>query len=195
MDGITDEELVSEIKRGSKAAMEILVRRYYGKIYSYCVRHVGKITEAEDLTHDIFLKMMKSICQYKPRGGFSNWLMTIGVNTCRNYLASAYHRYESTADDVYELQLAQDDVLEESIDRQTEKAAIAKYLQMLPESQREAILLRFYCDLKLTDIAAVTSVSLPTVKYRIKKAACKLKEWMEAYQVDGERRTEIRIIK
>lgn len=195
VEGLLDDELVLEIKHGSKAAMEVLVRRYYKTVYSYCARHIGNIATAEDLTHDIFLKVMKSLPNYDSRGSFINWLMTISVNVCRNYFATAYHKHEDGAVDVDGLQLLSNDNLDEHIDRCIEKQTIVRCLRRLPEAQREAILLRFYYDLKLTDIANITDVSLPTVKYRIKKATSKLKEWMEVYEDDDEKQPKIRIVK
>jgi RNA polymerase sigma-70 factor (ECF subfamily) len=195
MDRLTDDELINEIQHGSKAAMEILVRRHYKMLYSYCLRHIGNSATAEDLTHDTFLKMMQSIVSYNPRGTFRNWLMTICVHICRNYLTAAYYRHEGSVVELETFTLPGEDSPEEQAERNEEKHQIAHYLRILPEPQREAILLRFFDDMKLTDIAEVTDVSLQTVKYRIRQATKKLKEWMEVDNDENRLRPYIRIVK
>ena len=85
----TDQELIHEIKNGSQAAMEVLVQRHYKNIFAYIYRKVGDYHLAYDLTQETFVKMMKSINNYKPYGKFSNWLLTIAVNQCRDYFRSS----------------------------------------------------------------------------------------------------------
>ena len=77
----TDDELVEEILNGSKAAMDVLVRRHYKNIFSYVYRKTGNYHLAYDLTQEIFIKMMKSIKNYKQQGKFSSWLLKIAVTT------------------------------------------------------------------------------------------------------------------
>ena len=91
----TDDELVEEILNGSKAAMDVLVRRHYKNIFSYVYRKTGNYHLAYDLTQEIFIKMMKSIKNYKQQGKFSSWLLKIAVNHCRDYYKSSDFRKEA----------------------------------------------------------------------------------------------------
>ena len=83
---IEDYSLIRRIQNGDPAAFEILVRKHYQTIYSFCVRRCnGNTTLAADLTQDTFLKLVEHIQQYKLTGKFTNFLLTIAVNTCNNH--------------------------------------------------------------------------------------------------------------
>lgn len=58
---LTDDTLVTEIQNGNAAAMELLVKRHYNIIFSYICRKIGERNKADDLTQEVFIKMMKSI--------------------------------------------------------------------------------------------------------------------------------------
>lgn len=77
----------SKIKMGDPDAWDILVHKYYDSVYFYCVRRCyGDCDIASDLTQDIFLKLVESLPRYRFIGKFQNYLYTMAVNTCNNYL-------------------------------------------------------------------------------------------------------------
>ncbi|MDQ0253560.1 DNA-directed RNA polymerase specialized sigma24 family protein [Evansella vedderi] len=84
-----DEELIEEIKNGSQAAMEVLIKKQYKTIFAYVYRKVGDYHLAYDMTQEVFIKMMKSINEYKGGGKFQHWLLKIAVNHCRDYFRSS----------------------------------------------------------------------------------------------------------
>ena len=81
----SDHELVHGIKGGDKSALEVLVRRWYPRIYGYVFKLTGHEQDAYDLTHDVFIAMMQSIGSYAPWRKFDSWLFTIAHNKCMDY--------------------------------------------------------------------------------------------------------------
>ncbi|MFD1638597.1 RNA polymerase sigma factor [Evansella tamaricis] len=73
----SDESLIEEIKSGSQAAMEVLVKKHYKNIFGFTYRKVGDYHLAYDMTQEIFIKMMKSIASYNGQGKFQNWLLKL----------------------------------------------------------------------------------------------------------------------
>lgn len=73
----SDRELVHGIKGGDKSALELLVRRWYPRIYGYVFKLTGHEQDAYDLTQDVFIAMMQSIGSYTPWRKFDSWLFTI----------------------------------------------------------------------------------------------------------------------
>jgi RNA polymerase sigma-70 factor, ECF subfamily len=85
---ITDEDLQLCVA-GDEQAWEKLVRLYQGRIYALCLHFTGSPAEAEDVTQDVFVKLLASLGSYDGgRGGFYPWLK----NLTRNHLVDRYRR-------------------------------------------------------------------------------------------------------
>lgn len=174
----TDDELVEEILNGSQAAMDVLVRRHYKNIFSYVYRKMGNYHLAYDLTQEIFIKMMKSIKNYKQQGKFSSWLLKIAVNHCRDCYKSSDFRKEGQRVELPE-NLAQDSSnVWDIFQRKQQRKEVRERILALPEYQREAIILRFYHDLKIKEIALITGSKESTVKSRLRQGLEKLKNML-----------------
>ena len=173
----TDEQLIIEIRSGSQAAMEVLAKRYYKPIYAYIYRKTGNSHTAYDLTQDVFVKMIRNLSSFSDKGKFSSWLFTIAVNTSRDYYRSAAHRH-ANADTPYEEYKQGDDgdsvpfIFEKKETRKMLKQAIER----LPEMQSEAVLLKYFHNMKIREIADITSSNENTVKARLRQGLGKLKE-------------------
>lgn len=173
---IEDYILVKRIQGGDPEAFETLVRNYYQNIYQFCVRRCnGDTALAADLTQETFLKLIEHIQQYKLTGKFINFLLTIAVNTCNNY----FKKKSPDIIDMETLSAVQSDInLSEEVLRQEDSKIIQQAIDRLPDMQKEVIILRFYHDRKLKEIAAITGVSLPTAKSRLKQGLDKLKRYL-----------------
>ncbi|MDQ0115771.1 RNA polymerase sigma-70 factor (ECF subfamily) [Paenibacillus harenae] len=173
----TDEQLIEEIQGGSQAAMEVLVRRYYKQIYAYMYRKTSSSHTAYDLTQDVFVKMVNGIPAYSSKGSFSGWLFTISVNRCRDYYRSAAYRQASNST-AYDEQ--HDSKQEESVayifEKKETRQRLKQAIGTLPDIQSEAILLKYYHDLKIREIADITGANESTVKARLKQGVDKLKK-------------------
>ena len=131
---------------------------------------------AADLTQDIFLKLIKCIYNYRFTGKFLNFLFTIAVNACNDYYKKPQQSYE----DIDSLQKS--DSKPEPIERviQNEEAkAIKEKIDMLPDIQKDVIILYYYHDMKIKDIAKIMGINLPTAKSRLKQGRDKLKKMFD----------------
>lgn len=132
---------------------------------------------ALDLTQDIFLKLVDNIYSYKFTGKFQNYLFTIAVNTCNDY----YKKKKFMLVEYDETEKADDSsTLVERIENDERSTIIKNALEELPQEQRDVIILRFYHEMKLKDIAHIFGVPLPTVKSRLKLGIKKLKQIFKA---------------
>lgn len=151
MDMIQDWMIINKIKMGDPDAWDILVHKYYDSVYFYCVRRCyGDCDIASDLTQDIFLKLVESLPRYRFIGKFQNYLYTMAVNTCNNYLKKRHiEQIELTDNFTTDL----DTSLIDEILHDERKETVQKALDLLPEIQREVVILRYYHDLKIEYIA------------------------------------------
>ena len=174
---IEDYILTRRIQNGDPEAFETLVRKHYQNIYQFCVRRCnGDTALAADLTQDTFLKLIEHIQQYRLTGKFINFLLTIAVNTCNNH----FKKKSPDIVDMDTLSAVPSNLnISEEVLRQEDTQIIQQALDRLPDMQKEVVILRFYHDRKLKEIAAITGVSLPTAKSRLKQGLDKLKRYLD----------------
>ena len=174
---IEDYILVRRIQNGDPEAFEALVRKYYQNIYQFCVRRCnGDTALAADLTQDTFLKLIEHIQQYRLAGKFINFLLTIAVNTCNNH----FKKKSPDIVDMDTLSAVPSNLnISEEVLRQEDAKILQQAIDRLPDMQKEVVILRFYHDRKLKEIAAIAGVSLPTAKSRLKQGLDKLKRYLD----------------
>ena len=174
---IEDYILIRRIQNGDPEAFETLVRKYYQNIYQFCVRRCnGDTALAADLTQDTFLKLIEHIQQYRLTGKFINFLLTIAVNTCNNH----FKKKSPDMVDMDTLSAVPSNLnISEEVLRQEDAKILQQAIDRLPDMQKEVVILRFYHDRKLKEIAAITGVSLPTAKSRLKQGLDKLKRYLD----------------
>ena len=174
---IEDYILIRRIQNGDPEAFETLVWKHYQNIYQFCVRRCnGDTALAADLTQDTFLKLIEHIQQYRLTGKFMNFLLTIAVNTCNNH----FKKKSPDILDMDTLSVVPSNLnISEEVLRQEDAKIIQQAIDRLPDMQKEVVILRFYHDRKLKEIAAITGVSLPTAKSRLKQGLDKLKRYLD----------------
>lgn len=151
--------LIRKMKHGDENAMEVFVRRYYPQILKYCMFH-GDRQQAEDLTQETFFKFFQALAGYSYQGKTLNYLYTIARNLCIDQM-------EKTKEVVME-QIPEKG--EEKMGEVEERLMMEEALWHLPEALREVVILRFFQELKVKEIAKILDIGVPTVKYRLKKA-------------------------
>lgn len=161
--GYTDHDLVRGVKDGDRGALDILVRRWYPRIYGYIFKLVENEQDAYDLTQDVFIAMMQNIQNFYPWKKFDNWLFTIAHNKCMDFFR--VRRRTVPADEPGPE--APSPPLEETA---IISVAVRSALDRLPAAQREAVVLHYFYQLTAGEIARRTKTPLPTVKSRLSAA-------------------------
>lgn len=174
---LTDEELVQSFQDGNDVAFDVLLQRYESKVYSYIYYALKNEEEAQDLFQEVFMRIVSTIKsgRYNNMNKFASWLMRITHNQVIDYhRQSKSDKILSNDESEYDLfndaSMAVDENRErEMIDAQTLNE-VKQLIAMLPESQREVVLMRFYEDLSFKEIAAKTNVSINTALGRMRYA-------------------------
>lgn len=168
-------DLIRSVQSGNEDAMSNLINSYYQAIFAYFYKNTNQYHQSKDLTQEVFIKMISGISRYKPKASFKSWLFTIASNHLKNYYRtlSRHPEYVGLSDDI---------VTEESTIIGAEmKKDINIALSHLPLEQRESIILRFYNDFSIKEIARITGVMETTVKARIRYGLEKLKKELGGY--------------
>lgn len=162
--------LVRKLKKGDRDSLNDLFDRYYDKIYGYCYRHVNHRENAQDLTQEVFLRVCRHISDYRHYGKFENYLYVIAGNLCKDY----YKKKKM---------LSFEEIVTEKMEPGFAKAedeiVVTEALKKLPELEREIVLLRYYQELKIKDIAVILDMKVSTTKYHLKCAQEMLGSWLE----------------
>ncbi|MBM7541644.1 RNA polymerase sigma factor [Amphibacillus cookii] len=180
----SDQSLIEEIKSGSQAAMEVLVKKHYRMIFAYTYRKVGDYHLAYDLTQEIFIKMIKSIKNYSGQGKFQHWLLKIAVNHCRDYYRSRAYKYKDKITKIDHQVVDERKNVEDLLSKKQRSVKVKAAIDQLPPYQREVIILKFYQGLKIKQIAQLTEVKEATVKSRLKQGKDKLKSLLKGVDHD-----------
>jgi RNA polymerase sigma-70 factor (ECF subfamily) len=169
-------------QEGNNNAFDTLLKRYESKVFSYLLFSVKKQELAEDLFQDVFVKMVVRIKngQYAENGKFASWMMRIVHNhLIDHYRTSPSDRIisndESEIDLFNNADLAVNENREqEMIDQQT-LAEVKGLIALLPEPQREVLLMRVYDELSFKEIAKKTNCSINTALGRMRYAILNLR--------------------
>ena len=168
----SDEALYRRIVAGDEAALRTLIDRHREALFGFLYRMTNDRAIAEDLLQETFMRLVTH--RGKSPDRFRAWLYTIAANLARDHFRSAHVRHTST-DALDGLDLREASIAEESLLRNAERERVARALQELPPEQREVIILRFYHELRLDEIALISDVPLGTVKSRLFYALKRLK--------------------
>lgn len=177
---MTDEQIAQQIQQGNSDALSALVERHYDRLLGYLYRLLnGNRDLAEDLVQETFMRVMRSIDRYTYPRPFKAWLYSIATNLARNHYDRAETRRVTGSDDEIATLTSGDPTIEDDLAHQVDVARIVETLGALPEHQREVIILRYYEECSLSDIADALNLPVGTVKSRLSIGLGRLKSLMQ----------------
>ena len=151
--------------------MEKIYLEYREKVLRYVRKRVHNEADAEDVTSDIFLKVLSSLDSFdEEKATLSTWIYTVAHNTVCNYYRSQ-GRAELSLDEGVAVPSDEDDEIENEILK--EELAIA--LETLSEREQDMIVLYYYHDIPLRDIAIKMGITYTNAKFIKHNAISKLR--------------------
>ncbi len=185
---LTDQQLIHLFKDGDSFAMETLVLRHKDKLYTSIFLLVKDKYLAEDLFQDMFIKVIDTFRnnRYTEEGKFLPWAMRIAHNLCVDHFRRVKRTPTiKTSDnhDIFEVLNFSNDNAEERMMKNQSYDRIRRMLDMLPEEQREVIVLRHYADLSFKEIASLTNCSINTALGRMRYGLINMRKMMTEKQI------------
>lgn len=172
---------------GDREAFDRLVLHFKDRVFNLSYRMLGDYEEASDCAQETFVKVYRSLKDFRFEASFATWLYTIAANTCRNRLKSLEFRTRKqmvridpteTADDPRTgVELA--DPAPSALDRlarHEQEIAVQQAIATLTEDQRTVVILRDIEGLSYEEIATITGYTLGTVKSKLARARQRLCE-------------------
>ncbi len=185
-----DAALVRAFQAGDRAAFDSLVLKHKDNLFTLVYWYLNDYQQANDCTQEIFIKVFKNLKRFRFESAFSTWLYKIAVNTCKNMLKSAAHRWEirivplespegsKGKNPVYEIPdagLSPANCLE----RKERLMLIQEAIGSLPEEQNQVVVLRDIQGLSYDEISEITGMKPGTIKSRLARGRLELRNRLE----------------
>jgi len=179
----TDHELIQNFQDGDLNALEILVIRHKDKMFTSILFLVKDKYLAEDIFQDVLIKIIDTIRggRYTEEGKFLPWAMRIAHNLCVDHFRKVKRTPSiKTSDDrdIFEVINFTEEGADEKMMKRQSHDRVRQMLDLLPEDQREVIILRHYADLSFKEIASLTNCSINTALGRMRYGLINLRKMM-----------------
>lgn len=179
-------EAIARAQAGDAESFEILYALHKRRVYSLCLRMLGNVAEAEDLTQEAFLQLYRKIGTFRGDSAFSTWLHRLAVNVVLMHLRkkglpqiSLEEALEPSQEDGPRRDLGERDlVLSGSLDR----VALERAVENLPPGYRLVFVLHDVEGYEHNEIADMLNCSIGNSKSQLHKARMKLRDLLRSGQ-------------
>ena len=157
------------------ADLDRIYTEYSGKVMGYIRARIRSSAEAEDLHSEVFEKILKKIGEFdSTKASLNTWIFTITRNTVIDHFRRAKPSEELDEN------LSDDSEVDEHLLQNESLEELAAALRRMPEELRDLIVLRYYDNRPLTDVAEMMGLSYGAVKLRHQKALGLLRKALTA---------------
>lgn len=175
-------QLVQKARQGDKKAQEGLYLATNSAAYFVAMKITKDEEESLDIVSDSYIKAFASLDKLENDEKFPAWFNQIVANRCRDYLKKAkpMHLSDMTEDgEEFEIEDVDGEIPDELLENKDVIECVRRVVESLPEEQRMCVILRYYDEMSLQEIADTLEVSLGTVKSRLSRANKKMRDEIE----------------
>jgi RNA polymerase sigma-70 factor (ECF subfamily) len=174
---LTDEELVFKIVATNNSQLFAeLYDRFSKVVYNKCYGFANSKEEAEDLTHDIFIRLFIKLKTFKGNSKFSTWMYSFTYNFCVNYVQRNTHKKKEKVTVITDQIKENDDSAEiedaQLFELKSEKLATA--LSLIDPKEKMILLMKYQDDMTIKEITEALEIGESAVKMRLKRAKQKV---------------------
>lgn len=183
--------IIGRCLSGDSQAQEELVLAVQSRVYYHCLKMLKNEEDALDATQEILISMLTKLDRLQDPEAFWSWLSSITANYCRNLLIRGRRESQIPEDeegnsllDAFE-NLDDQAVPDKALDNEETRRMIVDLVDQLPPPQRQCVLMFYYEEMSVRDIAAALETSEGTIKSRLNYARKAIKEGVDAYAAQG----------
>jgi RNA polymerase sigma-70 factor, ECF subfamily len=171
--------LVRRAAGGDADAFEQLIRRMERRVYGFAFQHLRDVEEAHDLAQEIFVKLYRNLARYDSERPFEPWFWKLAANTTINYRRRRVPLPIESPGDASPT---------EAPAAATHDPALVQALAQLDDAYRMPVLLHYYADLSLEQVALTLNLTVPAIKSRLHRARAQLRNFLaEAEEREADR--------
>jgi RNA polymerase sigma factor (sigma-70 family) len=170
----TDEQIMEAVKNGDLPQAAALFDRYHKRIFNFLARMTMDRDVAEDLTQNVFLRMIKYRGSYREGNKFMPWIYQLARNIFSDHYQASKNRYTGFLD-VEKMRDTMADS-EESKMQDDREELLQRSIARLDEEQRELLVLTRFQQLKYEEVAMMLDTTVANIKVKVHRAIGKLRE-------------------
>ena len=184
------EQLTATVKaaqQGDEKALSLLFNTYYNDVYYFALKTLKDEDLACDITQETFVEIINTLGELKVPEAFVTWMRQVTYHQCTRYFKKKKDvlvEEDEDGNSVFDtLEEEREEFIPgEGVDKEDFRATILALLDTLSEEQRAAVLMHYYHEMSVKDIAEAQQVSEGTVKSRLNYARKSLKKSVEDYE-------------
>lgn len=158
--------------------IECLIRQYGNDVLRTAYMYVRDIHTAEDIFQDVFIKVNQKLSTFEGNSSIKTWIIRITINTCKDFIKSAYHKHVVPMMDYQEDMMVSETDYDE-VEKEDTRELIRKTVMSLPAKYKDVVLCVYFQDMTITEAARTLQIAEGTAKSRLSRARQKLKSILE----------------
>lgn len=192
MTAASDQQVIEKVLQGDRRAYALLIDRYKDMVFTLTLRMLRNREEAEETAQDTFIKIFKSLPNFKGSSKLSTWVYKIAYNTCLDQLKKGKNKFATEdIDEINESNISSVNTIFETLEVKEQQKLIRHCLQLLPGDDSFFLTLFYFEDLSIDEIASVAGIKSNNVKIKLYRGRKKLgeilrkhleKETIESYE-------------
>lgn len=161
--------LIADCIKGNETAIARLIEEYQPGVFRFALSILNDPADASEATQDTFIAALRALSSYRETTAFKAWLYKIALNFSRSRLRkrNVLARLQHTLTSIFEVQIQHISTPEDAVIHYEENAAIWEALDKLGEKHRLPLVLRYYHDLSVVEIAEIMNLKEGTVHSRL----------------------------
>mgnify|MGYP000393487287 CR=1 FL=1 len=181
MEKLSDISLVTKVVMlHDRKSFDLLVRKYQSPIRGFFLRQtLGDAQLSDDLAQDTFVKAYTHLSGFRGTASFSTWLYRIAINESLDFLRKKKQATQVSADD--EPGIASRLLADEYFDGDEIQAHLQEAVALLPDVQRTVFTLKYFDNMKYSEISKILSTSEGALKASYHLAVKKITEFLQKY--------------
>ena len=183
-----DSVLIEKAKNGNKGAFNILVNKYYPRVYATLFSFTKSKEDSEDLCQQTFIKVWQQLSSFRGDSAFFTWVYRIAINLAKNFVASSGFKKQkiNTSIEKAEIDVTSFEDIESAAIHEESLNEIKNFINTMPESLKTAFTLREVEGKSYEDISIITDTPIGTVRSRIFRARESIIEFMQKELITNE---------
>lgn len=158
--------------------IENLIEDYGSDVLRTAFVYVKNMTVAEDIFQEVFIKVINNIDSFQGKSSIKTWIIKITINTCKDYLKSAWNRRVVPIEDYQEYNIEAKNDFQDVYDIDRNNLVREKVLS-LQDKYKDVIICVYFNEMTLEETSRFLKIPIGTVKSRLSRARTKLKELLE----------------
>lgn len=171
---MTDEQIMEAVQNGDLQQASLLFDRYHKRLFNFLARLTMDRDTAEDLTQNVFLRMIRYRNSYRQGLKFQSWIYQVA----RNVFSDHYQKIKNKKADFVDIEKMGERIAdnEESAMMNEQEQLLQKSMALLSEEQRELLVLTRFQHMKYEEVAVLMDTTVANIKVKVHRAIAKLRE-------------------